>query len=159
MAFVDFLEVQHIKYWHTNNEMFTKSWKQKTRSKAMGTQSGIPDLFICFHEGIVGFEMKRVQGGVVSENQKLWGVILGLCGIKVYCCRGADAAVTTFNFLKDVLHYHPVVESEVDKAQEVSLPNLPEIVLNAAGKYEEKSAKIHRNSTKSTKIQKNELPY
>lgn len=99
VAFVQWMDLQHIPYFHVNNEMWTKSWKQKARSKAMGTKSGIPDLFVVFNEGIVGFEMKRKRNGTVSPTQKYWGRLLSLVGVPVYCCRGCDSAISTYTYL------------------------------------------------------------
>lgn len=93
IAFVQWLDLKGIPYWHTNNEMWTKSWKQKTRSKAMGTQSGIPDLFLVFKGRILGIEMKRQKGGIVSDSQKYWHQILALGGIETYVCHGCDEAI------------------------------------------------------------------
>ena len=93
MAVVQELEARGIPHWHTNNEIWTSSWKQKARSKAMGTQSGIPDLFVCFPGQLVGIEMKRREGGVVSPNQKYWAAIIEQCNIPVWVAHGYDEAM------------------------------------------------------------------
>lgn len=90
---VNELIARGIPFWHTNNEMFTKSWKQKDRAKAMGVQSGIPDLFVCFPGQLVGIEMKRKDGGVVSANQKYWAYIIEQCNIPVWVAHGYDEAM------------------------------------------------------------------
>lgn len=59
----------------------------------MGTQSGIPDLFVCFPGQLVGIEMKRKDGGTVSVNQKRWAYIIEQTGIPVYVCHGYDDAM------------------------------------------------------------------
>lgn len=99
MTFVQWLDKQRIPHWHTNNEMWTKSWKQKQRSKDMGVKSGIPDLFLVFNEGIVGIEMKRQYGGVVSPTQKYWGSVLEGAGVQCYVCRGCQNAIETVEHL------------------------------------------------------------
>lgn len=73
--------------------MWTNSIKQVMRAKAMGVQSGIPDLFICFPHQLVGIEMKRKYGGVVSENQKYWANIIEQCDIPVWVAHGCDEAI------------------------------------------------------------------
>ena len=93
VAVVQELEARGIPYWHTNNEIWTSSWKQKARAKAMGTQSGIPDLFVCFPGQLVGIEMKRRKGGVVSPNQKYWAAIIEQCNIPVWVAHGYDEAM------------------------------------------------------------------
>lgn len=99
ISFVSYLDDRRIPYWHTNNEMWTKSWLQKVRAKNMGVKSGIPDLFVVFKEGLVGIEMKRKKNGVVSPTQKFWAKMLERAGVPVYVCRGADNAIETVEYL------------------------------------------------------------
>ena len=99
ISFVEYLDEQRIPYWHTNNEMWTNSWSQKTRAKEMGVKSGIPDLFIVFEQGLVGIEMKRKEKGVVSPTQMYWANLLERAKIPVYVCRGAEKAVETIEHL------------------------------------------------------------
>ena len=93
MAVVRALRAKGIPFWHTPNEIWTQSIKQKVRSKALGTQSGIPDLFVCFPGQIVGIEMKRKKGGVVSPTQKYWAQILEQCSIPVWVAHGYEEAM------------------------------------------------------------------
>lgn len=90
---VNELTARGIPFWHTNNEWFSTSVKQKVRSKAMGVQSGIPDLFVCFPGQLVGIEMKRKDGGTVSSNQKKWAYIIEQCKIPVWVAHGYDEAM------------------------------------------------------------------
>lgn len=99
ISFVEYLDEQRIPYWHTNNEMWTNSWSQKTRAKEMGVKSGIPDLFVVFEQGLVGIEMKRKEKGVVSPTQMYWANLLERAKIPVYVCRGAEKAVETIEHL------------------------------------------------------------
>lgn len=99
ISFVEYLDEQRIPFWHTNNEMWTNSWSQKTRAKKMGVKSGIPDLFVVFEQGLVGIEMKRKEKGVVSPTQMYWAKILERAKIPVYVCRGKDKAVETVEHL------------------------------------------------------------
>jgi VRR-NUC domain len=99
ISFVEYLDEQRIPYWHTNNEMWTNSWGQKTRAKEMGVKSGIPDLFVVFEQGLVGIEMKRKEKGVVSPTQMYWANLLERAKIPVYVCRGKEKAVETIEYL------------------------------------------------------------
>ena len=99
ISFVEYLDEQRIPYWHTNNEMWTNSWSQKTRAKEMGVKSGIPDLFVVFEQGLVGIEMKRKEKGIVSPTQMYWANLLERAKIPVYVCRGAEKAVETIEYL------------------------------------------------------------
>lgn len=61
------------------------------RLKAEGVVSGVPDLFVpAWHLWI---EMKKVRGGVVSENQKDWIAYLEGVGYSAIVCRGAVHAI------------------------------------------------------------------
>lgn len=119
MAFVRWLDTQGIPYWHTNNEMWTKSWKQKTRSKQMGTKSGIPDLFLCFEGKLVGIEMKRQKGGVVSPTQKYWAAILSASGVEVFVCRGCQHAIETVTELLNSVEYNKLPRSVIENAEKL----------------------------------------
>lgn len=137
--FVQWLDEQGIPYWHTNNEMWTKSWKQKNRAKAMGVKSGIPDLFLCFDGKLVGIEMKKTKGGVVSDNQKYWGTILEAAGIPCFVCRGNEHAQETVQ--------------ELLASGEVKM--MPKTVIENAEKLKEMSEK----KKKERKISKNDCPF
>jgi VRR-NUC domain len=91
---VRYCAVKGHRLHHSNNEMYTKSWKQKARSKSLGVSSGFPDLLIIVNNKLIAIEMKRVKGGVVSDNQREWLQALDACGIPSYVCRGADEAIT-----------------------------------------------------------------
>lgn len=143
--FIAELDKRGYKYWHTNNEMWTKSWKQKTKSKEMGTQSGIPDLFICFKQGIIGFEMKRVKGGSVSPTQRYWHKILEACGIKCFVCRGCLAAIETL----DSLEVQGLEKLDLDFVWQCD----EELVMEQMG------LKKPEKTKKSDKKEKNDLPY
>lgn len=149
MAFVDWLELNHIQFFHVNNEMWTKSWKQKVRSKEMGTQSGIPDLFLVFDGMMVGIEMKRTKNGTVSDNQKYWGVILETANIPVYCCRGCEHAIYTTEQIIGQYGLKKVDQATIDYAN--THPKLREI--------KQKEQKNVNRSKKYQKSGKDSLPY
>lgn len=58
--------------------------------KAEGLSPGCPDLWI--PEWLTAIEMKRVNGGVVSDEQQSWGEYLRLIGWRWFVCRGFDEA-------------------------------------------------------------------
>lgn len=152
MDFIEELDKRGYKYWHTNNEMWTSSFKQKAKAKAMGVQSGIPDLFIVFKQGIVGFEMKREKGGVVSPTQKYWHKILEKAGIRVYICRGCASAIETLDFLEtdgfEKLDLDFVRQCDEELLKEQMGWNKPQ-----------KMQKNQQKRQKTPKKQKNDLPY
>ena len=60
------------------------------RLKAEGVSRGVPDLFIPAWRLFI--EMKRVKGGVVSEDQYSWKEYLEANGYRVVICAGCEAA-------------------------------------------------------------------
>lgn len=65
------------------------------RNKAQGVKAGVPDLFFPVPRG--GFhglfiEMKRADGGRVSEDQRGWLEALRRQGYMAVVCKGFDAA-------------------------------------------------------------------
>lgn len=112
----------------------------------MGTQSGIPDLFLVFANQIIGIEMKREKGGVVSPTQKKWHKILEKSGMPVYICRGLASAIETLDYLET--QYPKMDVAFLDKVEaEVEMAEV------------EKMAKKLKNAQKSAKKEKNNLPY
>ena len=65
-------------------------FSQINKLKAEGMTSGIPDLFIPQYKLFI--EMKRRDGGVVSESQKKVHCVLRQLDYKVEICAGAAAA-------------------------------------------------------------------
>lgn len=72
--YLDLLQSQGrvLVFSHIANETYTKSWSQKSRNKAMGVRSGIPDYVIVTPNYVLFLELKRVKGGVLSKTQKEW---------------------------------------------------------------------------------------
>jgi len=80
------------------NNTWTTSWKQKTKQKAEGVRSGVPDMIIVTHTDVIFVEMKRKNGGIVSESQKEWIEALELTGkVKVKVAHGCDEAKNFIN--------------------------------------------------------------
>lgn len=62
------------------------------RLKGEGVSRGVPDLFIPAWG--LWIEMKRIRGGVVSEDQKDWIEYLIGLGYAAHVCRGCEEAQT-----------------------------------------------------------------
>lgn len=90
VSYLDLLmyEKKILAYTKVPNETYTKSWNQKRKNKLEGVNPGFPDYIVATTKELVFIEMKRVKGGVVSDNQKAWHAILGLLGYKVAVCNG-----------------------------------------------------------------------
>lgn len=101
IALFDWLNAKHIPAFHVNNEMYTKSWKQKLRARRMGVKSGVPDVFVVLPNKVVAIELKRTKGGVVSDSQKYWIKTLNDAGLKSIVARGADEAI---RFIEDEMN-------------------------------------------------------
>lgn len=68
---------------------------ENVRMNRMGQNAGVPDLCIPIPSGphhSLYIELKRVQGGVVRNNQKEWLQWLNAHGHKAVVCRGFEAA-------------------------------------------------------------------
>lgn len=75
------------------------SWNQAKKQKAAGMKSGIPDIFFPVprypYHGLY-IELKRVKGGVLSDEQKLMIPRLKEQGYLVEVCRGFEEATVVF---------------------------------------------------------------
>jgi len=60
------------------------------RLKAEGVSRGVPDLYV--PEKSLWIEMKRIEGGRLSPDQRNWIQYLTEIGNVVLVCRGADDA-------------------------------------------------------------------
>lgn len=102
IAVVRYLELKNLKFTSIPNATYTTSWNQKRKNKAMGVRAGLPDLLVIVKDKLLFIEMKRIKGGVVSEEQKEWIDALNLTmGVSARICKGADEAINFINtFLK-----------------------------------------------------------
>ena len=70
---------------------------EAAKLKAQGVKPGVPDICLPVpndeYHGLY-IELKRRDGGHVSENQKAWLSALKACGYKAEICKGADEAVS-----------------------------------------------------------------
>lgn len=87
-----------ICFTKTAQETWTRSWKQKRKNKVEGLNPGLPDYIIILDSPILDeyvtifIEMKRVNGGVVSEHQKLWLSALKESANFCRICKGFNEA-------------------------------------------------------------------
>lgn len=81
-----------VVFTHTPQETFTKSWGIKMRNKQAGVRKGIPDYLIVTPKKILFIELKRVKGGHVKPDQKIWIEALNTAGATASVCKGFDEA-------------------------------------------------------------------
>lgn len=145
-ALVQWLELNGYKFWHTANEVWTPSWSQKIRSKKMGVKPGVPDLTILIPKetGTITLYLEvKTDTGVMSDSQKEWSSILSeVDGVEFRCGKGLDECISIIEAVQ--LGTDRILERyDWNKIKENRL----------------KRAKNPQNKRKSSKIQKNDLPY
>ena len=108
--FVQWLEARGLRFTATAQSTYTTSHNQKRKNYQQGVRKGYPDLVVLIDpskskDGLgyyLNIEMKRLQGGVQSQEQKDWERAINGLGsphVQYYLCKGADAAI------KVVEHY------------------------------------------------------
>jgi hypothetical protein len=102
IAFAQYLDLYfHGEWFHVPNGG-KRSKAVAGKLKAQGVKRGVPDNFILRPtKGAPGVvvELKRLKGGVVSEEQEGWIALLQSFGWIVGVCKGAHEAI---NFVKEV---------------------------------------------------------
>lgn len=106
IKFSNWLSINRIPHCHIANESRSSSRNAMIRGaklKRMGVSKGVWDYEVylprkgntgsvdCYE--LVKIEMKRVKGGVVSPEQKIWGRIYEKAGLYCKICKGADDAI------------------------------------------------------------------
>lgn len=89
------LSKNNILYYHVPNGG-SRNMIEAVKLKRMGVMSGVPDICIpvsrsCYHGLYI--ELKRKEGGVVSENQEYWLAALRREGYQAVVCKGAEIAM------------------------------------------------------------------
>ena len=79
-------------FTHVPNSTYTQSWQAKTKNKSMGVARGVPDYIVVTDKEVIFIEMKRIKGGVVSEEQDMWITSLQGKTTKAMVCRGFQEA-------------------------------------------------------------------
>lgn len=102
MAVIYYCKSKGYPVHHSNNEMYTTSWKQKRRSKELGTAKGFPDLIVLAHGKVIAIEMKRTKGSTTSPEQKWWIEQFNNNGAYAAICKGADTAIEFIETLEEL---------------------------------------------------------
>jgi len=96
-AFVEWLSIYGIAHFAAPSSFFGDKSKRFygmiAKLKKQGWSSGWPDLVILLPGKVLFIEMKRIKGGVVSEQQKAWHKALADLNYDVYVCNGAEDAI------------------------------------------------------------------
>ena len=108
-AFVQWLEMKHLKFNAMAASTWTTSWKQKAKNKAVGLRPGFPDLLILiprqppafpvvskpWTHRLVAIEMKKKNAppSAVRDEQTAWIAALNAAGVKAVVCRGCAEAI------------------------------------------------------------------
>jgi len=91
---VKYLELKGYKFSALPLDTFTKSWSVKMRNKSIGVRAGVPDLMVIKENRLIFIEMKRSNGGVLSDYQKEWIKELNKCNkVEAYVCKGYEEAI------------------------------------------------------------------
>lgn len=94
-SLVQYLTFKKLKFSAIPSGMFTKSWAVKKKNKREGLRPGVPDMMIILPKKLLFIELKRVKGGIVSEDQKDWIDKLNKIGdnIEAIVCKGCGEAI------------------------------------------------------------------
>lgn len=117
-AFVDWLELQGLLFSATAQSTYTTSWNQKRLNYATGLRKGVPDMLVIVPKDkskdgngyCLFIELKRLQGGVVSKEQKHWHESINALETpytQAYIAKGASEAISI------VSHYLKTVDNSV----------------------------------------------
>jgi hypothetical protein len=73
----------------------------ENKLKSLGKRKGVSDLVVLLPGAKAVFiEMKRLKGGVVSEDQSIWFDEITRLGFDAHICNGFDDAVAVINKLR-----------------------------------------------------------
>ena len=121
IAFVEYLEARNIKFTAIPNG-FVAGGKNKfaliRKLKAEGLQNGFPDLMIFQKSGkhdLLFLEMKRQEGGSLSDEQKEWIDFLDQSGFCVAVAKGCDHAISILeNYMRGELRVENIREKTIN---------------------------------------------
>jgi hypothetical protein len=83
-----------ITYTYIPNDTHTTSWQAKNKNTRLGLKGGLPDLFFIINNKPFFIEMKRTDGGVLSDKQLDWiEKIKNTKVIDCFVCHGYTEAV------------------------------------------------------------------
>jgi hypothetical protein len=101
-TFVQWLELNQLKFTAIPNSTWTPSGWQLLENIAMGVRPGFPDLLVIIPAEksktkkacILCVEMKRIKGYAIKEKQKSWiNAINTVENVEARICFGADQAI------------------------------------------------------------------
>ena len=111
--FVRWARKQAILISSINQSTYTTSWKAISDNNTAGTIKGVPDLIMVIPKErrnnnmpkTILIEMKKLKGGVVSKEQKIWITALDSSdGVSAKICHGSEEAIAfTDQFLEKEL--------------------------------------------------------
>ena len=113
-AFVDWLEAQGLLFSATAQSTYTTSWNQKRLKHVTGLRKGVPDMLVLIPKDkskdgggyCLFIEMKRLKGGSVSKEQRVWLDSINALETpytQAYIAKGsAEAIKTVSHYLKSV---------------------------------------------------------
>jgi hypothetical protein len=121
-AYVKWLKANNILFFAIPNAGRRTLYEQMT-NKAQGLIAGVPDVFVCerpyriTHEEIASLrglfvELKRIQGGVVSEVQQNMQKRLRVAGFAVFVAYGADDAIQITKTYLGMTDDNPTITQE-----------------------------------------------
>lgn len=95
---VSYLRLRGFKFTHIANETGSGAGAkyQGIRNKQQGTSKGFPDYIVIADNKLVAIELKRIEGGKVSPEQKEWLAALSNAGADAFISYGADDAIEYF---------------------------------------------------------------
>jgi len=97
-AFAEYLDYLGVRFTHIPNETWTPSWGQKIKNKKKGVRKGPPDYLIIVRNRLIFIELKKIKGGVVSDEQRGWLEDLNNCfGVDAYVAAGCEEAIKIVN--------------------------------------------------------------
>lgn len=95
IALVNWLDKHNIPFYHIPNGG-RRTLLQGLKFKRLGVKAGVPDICIVVanktHHGLY-IELKRREGGRLSDAQRHWLTLLNKQGYQAIMCEGADEAV------------------------------------------------------------------
>lgn len=115
-TFVQWLELQGLLFSSTAQSTYTTSWNQKRLNHATGLRKGVPDMLVIVPKDkskdgngyCLFIELKRLQGGVVSKEQKHWHDSINALETpytQAYVAKGANEAINI------VSHYLKIIDN------------------------------------------------
>lgn len=99
----DWLENRGIFFWRHNNIPVFDRFKHSYRQMPKFTRRGMPD-FLCLYRGVlVGIEVKKTGGGLLSVHQKEICRLFNENGAKYFVADSLEVAIAKFSLYRDTI--------------------------------------------------------